>query len=213
MAFGVAAAVAFNAGNQALLHLAAAQDASSSLLTGASVHLAQEGLLAALLPCMLVAALWGRPGAVGQLFRAQWDGRAVRQTLIACAVVFPVADPLLYSAAAPAVQVRGGGGTVLPGSGPLAGGVAGALRRGAAARTRPHPPCVPAASRRHAWQHCCNAPPQAILGAAGAPASSAFVDAVHAAGQQGAGGALALHLAASGLVGPVWEEVRGRAGA
>jgi hypothetical protein len=104
MASSLAAAALFAATNATLLRAPA--DPAAAAAAGAPLHLAREGLLAALLPAAVLAALAPRAPWRAGLLQARWDGAWAVRTLAACAVVFPLADPLLYHAWAPAAEVR-----------------------------------------------------------------------------------------------------------
>jgi len=104
MGASLAAAALFGAATAAL-HLAAPMDDAA---TDAARHLAREGLLAALLPAAVLLSLAGSNPWERGLLQARWDGVWAGRTLLACAVVFPLADPLIYQGWNPAAEVRRG---------------------------------------------------------------------------------------------------------
>lgn len=100
MVSSLIAATLFAATNNALL-ISAPGDAAGEAFT----HLAREGLLASLLPAAVLLVLAPhKPSQLG-LLQARWEPAWVVRTLMVCAVVFPLADPVLFRAWQPAAEV------------------------------------------------------------------------------------------------------------
>jgi hypothetical protein len=106
MGSSLAAAGLFAALNATVISAAAPPAAAADAATADALrHLAREGALAALLPCAVALSL-GRydPWRRG-LLQARWEPEWAVRTLAACAVLFPLADPVIAHAWAPAAEV------------------------------------------------------------------------------------------------------------
>lgn len=110
MGASLAAAGAFAALNALWLqppHAGGGAEAeSATALSEALRHLAREGALAALLPGAVLLTLRPHAPQARGLLQARWDAAWAGRTLVVCALLFPLVDPLLFHAWAPAAEVR-----------------------------------------------------------------------------------------------------------
>ncbi len=102
LAAGTLVAVGFGNLQQQLSSLGPQASTMDTALT----HLAQEGLLALLLPTAVILALSHFQPLRSGLLSARWAPSHIIQTLVLCLLVFPLVDPLLYSLWGPLVTVR-----------------------------------------------------------------------------------------------------------
>lgn len=209
MCASLAAAALFGAASTLLLRAPPGELPAAGAPAAALRHLAREGLLASLLPAAVLAALApARPRERG-LLQARWEPGWAARTVLICAVLFPLVDPLLYRAWEPAMEVgapRYARGARRPRRAATAQGACFQLRLSLWQPNAAH--AWGAGASKHVSPCPRPPPPRPAQALFGPPAASPLVGEVQAAVAAADWGAVGAHLAASGLVGPIWEEVR-----